>query len=326
MNRFCLKHCAGVLLLLLGTACTPAEQPHHPALFAPVIRNGILSTGDNTQLPVRSWLPEGRPKALVVALHGFNDYSNAFEGPGQYLRQQGIAIFAYDQRGFGATQSHGIWAGERNLISDVRQMVRALRHTYPGIPLYLLGESMGGAVVITAVSSKDFPSVEGIVLSAPAVWGSDTMNALYRMTLWTLAHTAPTEKLTGRGLNIQASDNIEMLRALGRDPLVIKETRIDAIYGIVQLMDSAFRKVHQVKTPMLFLYGANDQVIPKKPVQRVIDNMEGPFKVAYYPEGYHMLLRDLKAELVLRDIVQWILHPNDPLPSGYDKEWQKVMQ
>lgn len=313
-------------MLMLAACSAPAEQPYQPSRYEPLLTHNQLLTGDGHSLPVRYWLPsKTKPAALIIAVHGFNDYSNAFEGPGKHFRKHGIATFAYDQRGFGATRSHGIWGGEKNLIGDLKQMVLAVKKRFPDTPIYLLGESMGGAVVIAALAQEDFPPVEGAILSAPAVWGSETMNVFYRSTLWLMAHTMPDQTLTGRNLGILASDNIEMLRAMGRDPLVIKETRIDAIYGIVSLMGSAYVRVKDVKTPLLFLYGANDQVIPKEPVEMAIGNIRAPFKMAYYPEGYHMLLRDLKAEVVLDDIIAWIQNPKDQLPSGYDKEdWRSV--
>lgn len=309
------------------TACTPRVQDFFPITKDPMIEGDQLVTGNNGALPLRSWLPEGEaPQAVIIALHGFNDYSNAFKNPGEYLAKQGIALYAYDQRGFGTAPERGIWAGEDNLITDLAQMVNAARRKHPGVPVFVLGESMGGAVVIAALASEDFPKVDGVILSAPAVWGSDTMNNFYRSTLWLMSHTIPAATVTGQGIRIQASDNIPMLRALGQDPLVIKETRIDAIYGIVGLMDRAYLGISDVHVPMLILYGANDQVIPKDPISRITSKLSAPFTMAYYPEGYHMLLRDLKSEVVLGDIIAWVNYPQRPLPSGYDRDWQKYLQ
>lgn len=313
-------------VFLLAAACTPVEQPFVPVTREPALEQGALLPGNDARLPLRVWMPDGAPEAVIVALHGFNDYSNAFEGPGTYFRVRGIATYAYDQRGFGANESHGIWPGVDNLVFDLRQMVQALRLRHPDTPLFLLGESMGGAAVIAAASRPDFPKVEGIILSAPAVWGSETMNQLYRSTLWVLSHTIPAATVTGQGAKILASDNIPMLRALGSDPLVIKETRIDAIYGIVSLMDTAYANVGKVKDPMLLLYGARDQVIPPQPIGMALQKIQAPFNVVYYPEGYHMLLRDLKAEVVLNDIVSWVKNPRQQVPSGYDRNWRQFLQ
>ena len=178
---------------------------------------------------------------------------------------------------------------------------------------------MGGAVVINTIAQKHPDFVQGAILSAPAIWGDETMNGFYRMTLWLAAHTMPGNEFTGESLGILPSDNIPVLMALGKDPLVIKKTRVDAIYGIVHLMDDAFRNIDKVDVPLLMLYGAKDQVIPKAPVQKALRRINTENRIAYYPDGYHMLLRDLKADIVLNDIVSWIKYRKDALPSGYDK-------
>lgn len=316
--------CVVIVTLLAG--CVPRIQHFEPSLTEPHLARDALITSSGKNLPVKRWLPKGKARAVIVALHGFNDYSNAFAGPGAYLARRGIALYAYDQRGFGATAERGVWAGERNLIADAKDMVIAVKARYPHTPLYILGESMGGAVGIVALASKDFPEVDGAILSAPAVWGSNNMSTMYRSVLWLGAHTIPWKELSGKGLKIIASDNYDMLRALGQDPLIIKKTRIDAIYGIVQLMDSAYYKARDVKVPLMMLYGMNDQIIPTKPIVDVTDTLNTTYKLVYYPRGFHMLLRDLKAKVVLRDVAAWVNSPTGFLPSGYDLNWREALR
>ncbi len=138
--------------------------------------------------------------------------------------------------------------------------------------------------------------------------------------LWIGAHTLPWLKVSGRGLEIQASDNIEMLRELGHDPLVIKETRIDAIHGLVDLMDAALAAAPRIETPVLLLYGAKDEVVPEAPSLQLWRDLPEAARDrqrrALYEDGWHMLLRDLKAEVVLDDIAHWIADLQAPLPSG----------
>ncbi len=265
---------------------------------------------DDIALPTRSWLPK-HPKAIIVALHGFNDYSNAFESAGAYFRERGVAVYAYDQRGFGAAPNRGIWAGEENLTADLAQFVAQVKARHPRRPVFVLGESMGGAVAVSALAQPDFPEVQGVVLVAPALWGRDTMPLAFHASSWLLAHTLPFYKMTGEDLRIRASDNIPMLRALGRDPLIIKGTRADAIYGLVGLMGNASGKVPAVSVPVLLLYGAHDEVIPPEPVESARTRFTAPVTYIHYPEGYHMLLRDLQGEKVMGDIKGWIDHPID---------------
>jgi acylglycerol lipase len=280
-------------------------------------------TADGWVLPLRKWLPRGTPGALILALHGFNDYSHAFEGPAEIWARRGIATYAYDQRGFGAAPERGLWPGRAALAADAATAAQILRRTYPRVPLYLLGESMGGAVAVVAMTGESgtpAPGVDGIILSAPAVWGRATMDLLPRLALWAGVRLMPELTLTGRGLKVKPSDNIEMLRALSRDPLVIKATRVDTIYGLVDLMDAALDSAPLLDVPMLVMYGAKDELVPRAPIQRFVGSLPAECRqrarLAWYEDGYHMLLRDLEGPLVSADVASWVLDPAAPLPSG----------
>src|SRR5690606_24488111 len=97
---------------------------------------------------------EGTPRAVVLALHGFGDHSGAFQAIAEPLTHAGIALYAYDQRGFGATADAGRWAGQARLARDARLVARLLRQRYPDTPLYLVGKSMGGAVALLALTGQ----------------------------------------------------------------------------------------------------------------------------------------------------------------------------
>jgi alpha-beta hydrolase superfamily lysophospholipase len=309
-----------------------------PAVRPPALAEGALVAPDGARLPLRSWLPEGgeAPRAAVVALHGMNDYSNAFDMPGRYWARRGVATYAYDQRGFGASENPGVWATADTMVADLHAAVAAVAGRHPGVPLFVLGESMGGAVVLAALAEPPPPGfaplagrVRGAVLSAPAVWGRRSLNPLYRAALWIGRNTVPFARLEPpRDLRIVPSDNIEMLRALGRDPLVLKRTRVDAVAGLVDLMSRAEDAVSRLPdVPVLVLYGRREEVLPKPAIGRALEELEamkggpgnGAPEVAVYERGYHMLLRDLQAETVWRDVLAWTEDPGAPLPSGADR-------
>jgi alpha-beta hydrolase superfamily lysophospholipase len=264
---------------------------------------------DGYLLPLSYWEAEGNTRAVLLSLHGFNDYSHAFDNLGQYMARHGITVIAYDQRGFGKTDAAGLWHGSERLSADLVTMTALLRERYAGIPLYLLGESMGGAVVLTSLASAPL-DVEGIVLVAPAVWTRNTMPFYQRYMLWIAAHTLPGMQLTGEGLDLEPSDNTDMLRALGSDELVIKDTRVDALYGISNLMDNAMLASNEVPGNILLLYGKQDDIIPALPtcelVERLSYNGTTRLSAIIYEHGYHMLTRDLQAAVVLEDIAKWI--------------------
>ena len=314
-----------VRLAGIGTArAAPEPKP------TPRFTDTSFIAADGQVLPLRKWLPPGAAehevKAVILALHGFNDYANAFDGPGEIWAKEGIAAYAYDQRGFGAAPERGFWPGRAALAADAATAAQILRRLYPRTPLYLLGESMGGAVAVVAMTGESgtpVPDVDGVVLTAPAVWGRPTMDLLPRVALWAGVRLMPGLTLTGRGLDIKPSDNITMLRALGRDPLVIKATRIDTIYGLVDLMDAALASAPLLQAPLFVMYGAKDEIIPKPPIQRFVGSLPAEphrrRRLAWYEDGYHMLLRDLEAPVVIADVASWVLAPAAPLPSGADR-------
>lgn len=304
-----------LVFAVLLAGCAPTVQAPLNGRADPALNADTAVMPDGAALPVRRWEADD-PRAVIVAVHGFNDYSNAFALPGPWFAARGVSVYAYDQRGFGEAPGRGLWAGDARMAADLATMVRLARDRHPGTPVYVLGASMGGAVALTALAQETAPDADGVILVAPAVWGWSALNPVYRATLWVTAHTIPWQTFTGRGLGVQASDNIEMLRAFSADPLVIKETRTDAIYGLVDLMERAYLRAGDVQTPVLLLYGARDEVVPADPVADIGERIAAPLTAAVYPDGWHMLLRDRQRETVWRDIESWIANPAAPLPSG----------
>src|SRR6266550_3792005 len=146
-----------------GAAATHLAPTASPARFTD---SGFIAA-DGVGLPLRKWLPKHEVKAVILALHGFNDYSNAFTMPAPLWAERGIASYAYDQRGF------------------------------------------GGAVAILAMTGTDGvppADADGVILSAPAVWGRETMELWPRLALWAAVRFIPEVTLTGRGLGILPSD------------------------------------------------------------------------------------------------------------------------
>jgi len=321
-----------LLLALLGLAssgCLPRQQEAGPPFAEPIFSRGRIVTGDDHRLPVERWAPAGRPRAVMVALHGFNDYRQAFAAAAAWWAERGLLVYAYDQRGFGETVEVGIWGGTDNMVGDLVDVVRAVRRRHPDPPIVLLGSSMGGAVILTALgaaetgpaSPRDFleREVAGAVLLAPAIWGRKVLPPGYAEALWFATHLAPWRRYSGSGLGIKPSDNVEMLRALGRDPLIIKESRSDAVWGLVELMDAALQAAPRVEKPLLVLYGERDEVIPENATRLMMARLSAGRRLVIYPKGYHMLLRDLQAETVWRDVLAWIEDSGAALPSGFER-------
>lgn len=318
-----------LLLVSLLAACAPHFSAVQSAATSSVLEEDYWRSTDGYEHVLQRWLPVATPQAILVAVHGFNDYANFIRDAASYWVREGVAVFSYDQRGFGRSQRSGLWPGRRVLADDLEAFTELLSKRYPGIPIYVLGESMGGAVAVLAFAGEPNGTVEGIILAAPAVWSRSTMPWYQRTLLELAARLLPSWKVTGEGLQIRPSDNRDMLLALSRDPWVIKETRLDTLYGLSNLMDEAYGRVPELNTPLLVLYGAQDQVIPRRPVLEFVQQLPGRAsrqqRFAWYENGYHMLLRDLQAPVVWRDVLVWMQGQGDRLPSGADVRAHKIV-
>ncbi len=165
--------------------------------------------------------------------------------------------------------------------------------------------------------------MNGYVLIAPAVWGRAEINLPTRALLWIADAIAPGVRLTGGGLvKVTASDNREALIRLSNDPLTIHATRVDAVKGLVDLMDKALAAAPHMPAPSLFLYGGHDELIPPNATAATWRDLPSNVDRAFYPDGYHLMLRDKDRARPIGDILAWIHDPNAPLPSGADQAAQ----
>jgi len=338
VNRFMYKFihsltrirlCLVLFFITLSACSSPQWQPDSRIATAPGLFPNYALMSDGYRLPISHYPAEGKPQAVVIALHGFNDYSKAFEGMCQYFSKRGITCYAYDQRGFGATSGRGLWPKHHRLQRDLLAVTQLIKSENPDLPPYLAGESMGGAVVITTLvqyAAQIGSEVDGALLIAPAVWARRTQPWYQRAALWLAVHFAPDWTPTGKGLGIVATDNRAALIAMGKDPLIIKATRIDTIYGLTNLMDEALEVSSRLQVETLILYGQKDEVIPKTPICEMLKKLpqsDARFRLAYYESGYHMLTRDLQSERVFFDELAWISDHRARLPSGEEIQPQK---
>lgn len=295
---------ASVVLLLQG--CVAERLAPGPGPTAPSFIGATRwQSTDGFELAFSEWRAPG-PGPVIVALHGMNDYGRFIDSAAKYWQSRGITTYAYDQRGFGRTEGNGRWPGHDVMAADVATFVQLVRARHPGARVLLLGESMGGAVATLAAARGGTGVADGLILVSPAYWGWSNLDFAKRAGLWTMMQLAPGARLTGRGLNVRPSDNMEMLKALGQDPFVIKATRVDATYGLVDLMDAAWLEAPKVAIPTLVLCADGDEIVPSGPIRQAAARMQGPIRIVCYPDGHHMLLRDLEAERTWAEIAAFV--------------------
>ncbi|MEX0385971.1 alpha/beta hydrolase [Spiribacter onubensis] len=278
---------------------------------------------DGTALPLRRWGPApeagGSPSAVILGLHGFNDHAGGFIAVARAMSAADIAVYAYDQRGFGGSDQRGAWPGAGQLISDARWALNRLRQRYPQTPIHLIGLSMGGAVASLLMDRSPSPDVKSAVLVAPAFWGRGVMPWYQRFALWAGEQVAPDLTLSSQNLDIEPTDEPTVMEALRNDPRWIRAPSVDAMAGIADLMDQALQALPRFDgPPTLIQYGGMDEVIPPEAACAMFSALPAgtPWRAAFYPDGYHMLTRYSGSPAVLGDIRAFLTNSGSVLPSG----------
>src|SRR5277367_4177700 len=223
------------------------------------MRCGAFTASDGADVPYRLWLPR-RPRAALLLLHGCCDYSGAFDTVGAKLARAGFAVMAYDQRGFGATQSRGTWAGAERLVRDVDEAAKFFRtRLKPDLPLFVLGESMGGAVAIHAAAAAQL-DIAGLVLLAPGALASPFRRSLYAWLLYAFRKIVGKSELVVERLDSSDLSASAAIRLLG-DPMVMRSMNAELLDGVIALAYSAVDAARGVTVPTLTMVGAKDDLL-----------------------------------------------------------------
>lgn len=268
------------------------------------MRYGAFKASDGAEVPYRLWLPK-RPRAMLLLLHGCCDYSGAFDSVGQKLSRAGFAVMAYDQRGFGATASRGSWVGHERIVADVGEAAGFLRaRLRPGLPLFVMGESMGGAVAIHAAAEANL-DISGMVLVAPGALASPFRRSLYAWMIYLFRKIVGNAELVVERLDSSDLSADAAIRLLG-DPMVMRSINAELLDGVIALASSAVDAAKDVHVPTLTMVGAKDDLLRRDCIFQLHKNFAGPKAWADIEGGPHLLLHWARGKEVLRTARRWI--------------------
>jgi acylglycerol lipase len=271
------------------------------------VQVGSFSASDGAAVPYRLWLAK-KPHALVLLLHGCCDYSGAFDDIAPKLAARGQSCMAYDQRGFGATASRGNWTSKDRIVADVRDAIIFFRHRTNGeLPLFIVGESMGGSVAVhTAALSSDL-GIRGLVLIAPGALDSAFRNALFGWLMRLLTVFAGRSEIVVERNDVGELSASAAIRLLG-DPMVMQSIRAELLAGVIAMGHAAVSAATQVHIPTLTIVAGKDDLLRSACVRQLHENLRGPKILAAAKNAPHLLLHWQRGEIALRYLRRWIDH------------------
>lgn len=262
---------------------------------------------DGVRIVYDTWTPQVAPRAVVVLSHGFGEHARRYDHVAERFGAAGLATYTLDHRG------HGRSGGRRVLCRDIAEytgdfhtLVGIATREHPGLPVVVLGHSMGGAIVFSY--GVDHPDdYRLMVLSGPAVAMADTVPAPVAFVGKAVGAVAP-------GIPVQQLDSGLVSRdpavvaAYNADPLV-HHGRVPAGVGRALLKVAATmpQRAASLTAPLLVVHGEDDGLVPVAGSRRLVDCVgSADVQLKVYPGLYHEVFNEPERAAVLDDVLSWI--------------------
>jgi lysophospholipase len=271
-----------------------------------------FNSADGTRLFERRWMPDVAPRAAVLIIHGYAEHSGRYAWTGEQLAARGFAVEAFDLRGHGRSDGERVLIRSMNeYLDDVEAALARLRHHVPGVPAFILGHSMGGAILALYATARlpkpGHEDVRGLIFSGAALGQPNPPPGIVVRLMLLLGRFTPRIRL----ISLAAAD-------VSRDPAIVADYDADPLNyrgrmpaGLIAAMIRGGRySTHhagEITLPLLILHGSEDTLASPGASQKLYDAAGSMDKTLKVYEGlYHEILNEPEKDLVIDDIVRWL--------------------
>jgi len=253
----------------------------------------------------RSWQPAGKPRAVMILIHGFNAHSGYFAWPAEQFASRGLVCYALDLRGRGKSEGVRFYVDKfSDYLGDVDRLVRLARSENPGLPIFVLGHSVGGVIASSYVFEHQ-NEIAGLISESFAydVGLPDAAQLLVKG----IGHLAPHLHVYTLKNEVFSRDP-EAVARMNNDPLIEKESQpAETSAEVLRAADLLTEHFPKFTVPILILHGTADKATRPAGSQRFYDMAGSRDKTLKLYEGhFHDLLNDIDREEVMADIQAWI--------------------
>lgn len=267
-----------------------------------------FTAGDGDNIALQDWpLPEGVAlRGVVLIVHGLGEHAGRYDHVARRLNRWGFAVRGYDQYGHGESDGvRGVLPTSARLIDDLTDVMQSTRaRMEKGLPLVLLGHSVGGLVAACQVALRKVP-VDGLVLTSPAL--ATGLNPIQKMLLSILPRVAPNFTL-GNGVDPRfISHDPDVVAAYRSDPWVHDRVSGRLARFIADAGPVAIARAGAWKVPTLLMYAGADKVVDPAGSRAFAAAAPAEMVTTHCFEGmYHEIFNELDAEPVFEMLRQWL--------------------
>jgi alpha-beta hydrolase superfamily lysophospholipase len=267
--------------------------------------NDLVDVAGGVRLQRRWFLP-AEPLAAVILTHGLGEHAGRYARLARWLADRHVAVHAYDLRGHGHSGGpRGHASSLAELVDDLERVVDAVRAQCAGLPLVLVGHSLGGLITAALLCERD-PVVAGAVTSGAALVVPGLAGR--RLTKLRLYHAITPRRALSNGLSTSAlSRDPEVVRAYKADPLVHRVLTPSLAVEIARVSARVIASADAVRAPMLLLHGEADRICSPDGSRRFYGGLTAPgSRLRIYPGLYHEVFNEPEHLHVFGDVLRFI--------------------
>ena len=247
--------------------------------------------------PYKTWIAPGRrPVACLLCIHGLGLHAGSFEFLGSKASRRGIAVYAMDVRGFGEWMNAGgkTQVDFDHCLADVKAMLIAIRSNNPNTQVFVLGESMGGAIALRAASL--FPElIDGLISSVPAEERFQQKKTSAKVAMNILR---PRRKFDiGSDIVDQATTSESLKQEWKGDPLDrLDLTSKELIQFQMFMNDNHNSAAHITRLPVLIVQGTKDKLVKPEGTWELFNELATEDKVFLAVPGEHLIFEEAQLQ------------------------------
>ena len=268
-----------------------------------------LTTPDGISLFSRVWRPktEKTPHAMLAVIHGQGEHSGRYQKFADYFVSRGYAVYACDLRGHGQSDGqHGHVDRFDDYNTDVRTLLDFMQEDFPTSPIFLVGHSLGGLIVLN-YAIRYPQSLTGVISSGAALC-LKMIVPQWKLTLARLSSGLVPRLTQPNGLETNAlSRDDSVVTAYRSDPLV--HDRVTARWGteFLEAQDATLQNAPHLLLPCLILHGGEDRLCDASASRDFFESVGASDKHhVEYAGLYHEIFNEPEKEQVFADIDTWV--------------------
>jgi len=271
------------------------------------IQEGTFNGSEGLSLFFQSWQPDSPARGVLVIVHGLGEHSGRYKNVVNHLVPLRFAVYALDHRGHGRSPGQRAYANSMaEFRGDVHALVQLAANAHPGLPLFIMGHSLGGLITLDYILHHP-EGLRGAIVSAPAVGGVGVSPVLLMLSR-VLSRVWPTFSLDS-GLDVNAiSRDPQEVQAYQDDPLVHGKGTPRLATVVMDSAEWCQANAHTLQLPLLMIHGTADSITSPADSRRFFDNVASADKTYIaYEGGYHESHNDIHYQQVVEDIAAWLV-------------------